>query len=210
MPRSLFFILASAITVGGLVVVTWAALQIQRRLSFQAKRLAIASLFIYGIVILLRPSSWSMIDLAVLLGAVGGAILIGGSLGDSGAVVAFLVAAAVVDVVSISFGFSRGIIDRFTEGSNNLLLYLTLVLPIDDRLVPIVGISDLLVGGSAAMALIRIRFRPFAVMGVIAAGFVAALAYGIWQGGAPGLPFIALTVALLVWWHRRQFSRGTE
>jgi hypothetical protein len=199
-----FFLLASAITVGGLVVVTWATRRIAKLDIRRARLLALTFIAVYGAVLILRPSGWLLTDLAVLLGAVGGALLIGSSLGDSGAVVAFLVTAAIVDVISITFGVSRGIIDRFTEGTSDLLLYLALVGPIGGRLVPIVGISDLLIGGSAATALIRLEFRPLAVVGAIALGFIAALAYGLWQGGAPGLPFIALTVALLVWWRRRK------
>jgi hypothetical protein len=134
------------------------------------------------------------------MGAIGGAVLIGANLRTARSVVAFLVTAAVVDILSISSGFSRLIIDQYQAGTSDLLLYLTLVMPIGTRLVPIVGVSDLLVGGSAATALIRIGLRPIAVIGALTVGFIAALAYGLWRGGAPGLPFIAVTIFLVVWW----------
>jgi hypothetical protein len=199
MSRPLFFLLASIVTAVGLAVVVWAAYRIPKLAPLRTKLIAVVLLLVYIAIIILRPSAWPIIDLAVLLGAVGGAVLIGGSLSSSGAVVAFLVTAAVVDVLSISTGFSRTIIEQYQEGSSDLLLYLALVVPIVGRLVPIVGVSDLLVGGAAATALTRIGLRPLAVIAVIAIGFVAALAYGLWQGGAPGLPFIAVTVSLLVW-----------
>jgi hypothetical protein len=84
-------------------------------------------------------------------------------------------------------------------GTSDLLLYLALVVPIGGRLIPIVGISDLLIGGAAATALIRLGLRPIAVVGTIAMGLVFALSYGLWRGGAPALPFLAVTVFLLVW-----------
>jgi hypothetical protein len=142
---------------------------------------------------------WPVIDLAVLTGAAGAAVLIGGGLSSSGAVVAFLIAAAAVDILSVSGGLSRVIIERYQDGTSDLLLYLTLVVPIGGSLIPIVGISDLLIGGAAATALIRLGLRPVAVMGAIAAGLLGALAYGLWRGGAPALPFLAVTVFLLVW-----------
>ncbi|MCP5100399.1 MAG: hypothetical protein GY943_33025 [Chloroflexi bacterium] len=99
----------------------------------------------------------------------------------------------------MSGGLSHAIIERYQDGTSDLLLYLTLVVPINGRLIPIVGISDLFLGGSAATALIRLGLKPVAAIGAIAIGLLGALAYGIWQGGAPALPFIAVAVFLLVW-----------
>jgi hypothetical protein len=142
-----------------------------------------------------------VIDLAVLAGAVGGVLLLERGLRTPAAVTAFLVVAAVVDVLSVSGGVSRMLIERYREGTSDLLLYLTLVVPIRGRAIPIVGIGDLLVGGAAAVALIRLGFRPVAVMGTLAIGLLTALAYGLWRGGAPAVPFIAAAVLFLVWRH---------
>lgn len=191
--------LATSVTLGGLVIVAWAAHLVSRFAPVRTRLLAGVLLLIYGAVVILRPSAWPVIDLAVLIGAVGAAVFIGGSLSSSGAVVAFLVAAAAVDILSVSGGFSRVIIERYQNGTSDLLLYLTLVVPIGGRLIPIVGISDLLVGGSSATALVRLGLRPVAVMGAIAVGLLGALAYGLWRGGAPALPFLAVPVYLLVW-----------
>lgn len=199
MARSLFFLLASAVTVAGLIAVVWAACRIPRLPRLRTKLLAGILLVAYIAVIVIRRSSWPVSDLAVLLGATGGAVLIGTSLRSSQSVVAFLVTAAVIDILSLSSGLSRTIVDRWQAGTSDLLLYLTLVVPIKGRLVPMVGVGDLLVGGAAAMALIRTGFKPIAVNGALAIGLIAALAYGLWRGGAPGLPFMAVTISLLVW-----------
>ncbi len=113
----------------------------------------------------------------------------------------FLGVAAVVDIVSMSGGVSRMLIEQYRDGTSELLLYLTLVAPIRGRAIPIVGIGDLLVGGAAATALLRLGLRPVAVMGAIAIGLLSALAYGLWRGGAPAVPFIAVAVLVLVWHH---------
>ena len=207
MSRTLLLILATTVTIGGLVVVVWGASQVLRLAPSRARLLAGILLLIYGAVLIFRPSAWLVIDTAVLIGAVGATVLIGGSLSSSGAVVAMLVAAAAVDILSVSGGLTRAIIDGYREGTSDLLLYLGLVVPIGGRLTPIVGISDLLIGGSAAVALIRLGLRPVAVIGAIAIGLLGALVYGIWRGGVAALPFIAIAVLLLVWRNSAKSSR---
>jgi len=201
MGRSLFSILAAAVTVGGMFVVVCGARLVVRLAGPRARLVSAACLLAYGAVLVVRPSPWPIIDAAVLIGSVGGVLLLERGLRTPGSVAAFLVVAAVVDVVSISGGLSRVLIDRYVDGTSSLLLYLTLVVPIGGRAVPIVGIGDLFVGGAAATALLRLGLRPLAVMGAISTGLLVALAYGLWRGGAAALPFIAVAVLLLVWRH---------
>jgi hypothetical protein len=201
MSRSLFSLLAAGITLGGLVAVVSAARLLPRLFPSLTKVVAGLFLLCYAAVLVLRPSAWPVIDLAVLLGAAAGVLLLEGGLRSPGAVAAFLGTAAVVDVLSMSGGLSNMLIERYRDGSSDLLLYLTLVVPIRGRAIPIVGIGDLLVGGAAATALLRLGLRPVAVVGTIAIGLLSALAYGLWRGGAPALPFVAAAVFLLVRWH---------
>jgi hypothetical protein len=199
MSLTLFSILAAAVTVGGLVIVVWMARLVARLAPAWRRRLAGLLLLSYFAVLVLRPAAWPVIDLAVLAAAVGGVLLLEGGLRTPGAVVVFLTVAAVVDIVSMSGGLSRLLVERYREGASDLLLYLTLVVPIRSRVVPIVGVGDLLVGGAAATALLRLELRPAAVFGTLAVGLLSALAYGLWRGGAPALPFIAVAVFFLVW-----------
>lgn len=143
--------------------------------------------------------SRSLFSILAAAVTVGGVLLLERGLQTPASVAAFLVVAAVVDVISISGGLSRVLIDRYVDGTSDLLLYLTLVVPIGGRTVPIVGIGDLLVGGAAATALLRLGLRPLPIMGAISSGLLVALAYGLWRGGAPALPFLAVAVLLLVW-----------
>jgi hypothetical protein len=199
MSRSLFSVLAAVVTVGGLAAVVWASRLAGTISPSRRKLLAGALLLTYGAAVFLRPSPWPVIDLAVLAGAVGGVLLIEGGLRTPASVAVFLAVAAVVDLLSFSGGFTRILIQRHAAGSGNLLLYLCLVMPVHGHAIPIVGIGDLFVGGAAATALLRLGLRPAAVMGMIAVGLLSALAYGLWRGGAPALPFIAVAVFFLVW-----------
>ena len=59
----------------------------------------------------------------------------------------------------------------------------------------------MLIGGAAATALLRLKFHSVYVLGAVTLGLVSALAYGLWRGGTPALPFIAAVVLVLVWRH---------
>ena len=194
-------------TLGGLAAVVWAARLAGAVSPSRRRLLAFALLLTYGATLMLRPSAWPVIDLAVLAGAVGGVLLLEGGLQTPAAVAVFLGVAAVVDLLSFSGGFTHILIQRYAAGSGNLLLYLCLVMPVHGRAIPIVGIGDLFVGGAAATALLRLGLRPAAVTGTITAGLVSALAYGLWRGGAPALPFIAVAVFFLVWRTRAGHAR---
>ena len=159
MSRSEFSLLAAGTTVVGLTIVVLAAHSVPRLLPSPKRILAGSFLVIYGVVIVLRLSGWPFIDLAVLTGAVGGVLLLEGGLQNQATVVVFLSVAAIVDVASMSGGVSHLLIERYRTGRSDFLLYLTLVVPISGRPIPIVGIGDLLVGGAAATALLRLGFR---------------------------------------------------
>ncbi len=204
---SLFALLASGITLSGVAAVVALVHWCSRIAGRRSRHLALAFLLSYMAVLVVRPAAWPVIDLAVLVGAAGAVLLLEGGLVSPPAVVAFLCVAATVDVLSMSGGLSRLLIERYRDGTSQLLLYLTLVAPVRGRPVPIVGIGDLLVAGMAATALIRLRLRAVAVMGSIASGLLAALAYGLWRGGAPAVPFIATAVLVLVWRHSLRGSR---
>lgn len=207
MSRSIFSVLAAAVTLAGLVAVVWVASLIRHSVPSWRRLVAGFLLAAYVLVLILQPSSWPLINLAVLMGAVGGVLLLEPGLRTPAAVATFLGVAALVDILSMSGGLSRLLIDRYRNGTSDMLLYLTLVTPIRGRTIPIVGIGDLLVGGAAAVALLRLGLRPVAVMGAVAIGLLSALAYGLWRGGAPALPFIAVPVFLLVWRHSVRAAR---
>ncbi len=204
MSRALLYLVAAAVTLFGLAAVVSAARLACAVSRSRIRLLAGALLLSYAAALVLRPSVWPLSDLAVLAGAVGGLLLLEGGLQTPPAVVAFLAVAAVVDCVSFSGGFTHLLMERYRTGANDWLLYLSLAIPVQGHAIPIVGIGDLFIGGSAATALLRLGYPPAVVMGTIAAGLMAALAYGIWRGGAPAVPFLAVAVFVLIW--RRSVS----
>lgn len=122
MSRALFSILAAAATAGGLIAAVSAARLIARLAPRRVRLLATLFLFSYGLAIAFRPLPWPVIDLAVMTGAVGGALLLEGMLQTPGAVAVFLGVAAVIDILSMSGGLSSMLIESYREGASDLLL----------------------------------------------------------------------------------------
>jgi len=202
----LFSALAAAVTVAGFATVVWMSRLAGRTPPSQRRWLAFGLVTAYAAELIFRPPGWPVIDLAVLAGAIGGVILFEGGLQTAAAIVVFVTVAGLIDFISMMSGggLSRALLEHYKAGTNSLLLYLALVWPVRGHIIPIVGISDLFIGGSAAAALMRIKLPPLAVMLTMSAALLIALAVGLWRGGAPALPFLAAAVWLLVWRHSQR------
>jgi len=198
MPLYLFSALAAAVTVAGISTVVWIAYLAGRVPRPQRRLIGGGLLMISCLTLAFRPMAWTVIDLAVLAGAAGAVIWFEKALQAPIAVAVFLTVASVLDVISVIAGPSRMLMEGLRSGSSYLLLYLALVAPVHGHPIPIVGISDLFVGGSAAAALIRLGLRPMAVMGAVTVSLLCALAFGIWLGPAPAIPFLAAAAWCLV------------
>jgi len=204
MPLYLFSALAAAVTVGGFASVVGLA-RLAGRLAKGPKLLLALNLLAFYLAVLgFRPLAWPVIDAAVLAGATGGVLLLEGTLQAPAAAAVFLAVAATADVLSMAGGLSHVLIERFRAGQSHLLLYLALVSPVHRATIPIVGIADLFIGGTAATALIRLKVPAFGVMASMIGGFLCALAVGLWLGPTPALPFLAVPVGILV---RRHVQR---
>lgn len=200
MPLSMIALITS-VMLAALALVVVAAHGAARLSPAIQSRLAVAVFLVYGLVLFLRPSGWALIDVTVLTAAAAGALLLARWLPNATSVIVFLGVAAVVDVVSVAGGPTSAIVEQYREGQSDLLLYLTVLIPLEGRIVPIVGVGDLVVGGAAAIALLRHNYRTGPVLGAVALGLVFALGYALWGGGtAAAIPWMATTVALLVWW----------
>src|ERR1039458_7213968 len=107
MSYSLFSALAAVVTVAGftaVVRISRMALAIPPR---KRRLLACGLLSAYAAALLFRPAAWPLIDLAVLAGAVGGVLLLEGSLATPVSVAVFLTVAGAVDFFSTFGGLTR-------------------------------------------------------------------------------------------------------
>lgn len=186
------------VTVAGFATVVWFS-----RLAARIPRprkiwLAFTLLALYAATVALHPSAWLVIDMAELAGAVGGVILVEGALQSQRAVAVFLTTAAVADAVSMAGGISKTLIDGFRGGSSHALEYLALLVPVHGSVAAIIGITDLFLTGTAAVALMRLKLGRVAVFGTVVCGLLTALATGLWLGPMPAIPFVAAAAWILL------------
>lgn len=168
-------------------------------LSRRANRsLGVFLLVPYAFLFLLPLPAWWLGNAALLLAVAGGALLIGRSLPTRGSLIAFLVVAGVVDLLSFGDGLTRAIIDGYRTGESDLLLRLALLAPLQGRIVPVVGISDLLIAASSAVALRGLGFGAGRVAFALAVGLGTAVIVGVVARGAAALPFLAVAVGVLI------------
>src|SRR5512146_1348375 len=96
-----FVTVAVLVTLAGVLVVLACARIVAARAPHASRHIALACLALYAAVLLTRPGSWPLIDVAVLLGGIGGALLLERTLPNLASVAAFVAVAAVVDMLSM-------------------------------------------------------------------------------------------------------------
>jgi hypothetical protein len=152
-----------------------------------------AGIAVYAAVLFARPRSLLLPNLVVTLVA----IFVGSSLarllkGYVG-LASFCIAAAVADVVSYTGGATAKLSEAFQHGTSNLLQYLCLSLPVQGRVVPIVGLGDLLILAAIYSALRHLGNAGACAFRAPLAGLLVAVFVGLLAGGTFALPFIAAT-----------------
>jgi len=189
---SLCVILASsALLLVGVLTIGW--------LQFRDRVLVTAVVALsYALVLNLEPHWWWVSNAAVITIAAAAGVMIGSTLRSRQAVIAFCVAAAIVDVLSFSGGLTRSIVESFQSGDSHLLMHLSVAFPVGGTVRPIVGIGDLVILAGLFSSLCHLRFRGWLPFVVPVAGLVLALGVGLAIGGAPALPFIAAATVAFV------------
>lgn len=174
------------------------------------QRFLLTGLFVsaYALILYFRP------DPPLVGGLVGliAAGLIGTRFGSSfvgtpHGLLAFLMTASVVDLVSVASGPTKILADAAADGTSNLILYLAILLPWEGRLIPALGVGDIF---GLAVLFASLRHQEFGRVSTFACGFVGillALFVGLARGGTAGYPFLAAAavVALAI---RRWFRDG--
>ena len=160
--------------------------------------LTLVSLGLYSAVILALPTNSLITNASVLLVAVSVGSLLGVVFINPSALVPFCITAAMVDIISSQIGITAKLSHDFQTGSSPLLRYLSLSFSVQERLRPIVGLSDLIVMTAIYFALRRAGSVGLLAFAAPVAGLLLALAVGLLVGGIAALPFIAATTVAFV------------
>jgi hypothetical protein len=200
----ILFALASLIVILATSALLFAGVRVLGWLQLRDRGLVTAVVGIaYALVLRLEPSWWLACDAAVVAMALVAGIMIGSTLRSGPAVIAFCVAAALVDVLSFSGGLTRTIVDSYQSGDNRVLMYLSITAPVGGSIRPIVGIGDLIILAGLFAGFNHLRDRGWMPFAVPVGGLVLALGVGLAVGGVPALPFIAAITVVYVLWRRK-------
>ena len=161
--------------------------------------LLVAVLCVHLALFLLRASNWIISDITVMLTAMLAGSLIGSSLNSRSDIIAFCVAAALADVVSFSGGLTSKIIAEYGQGQSQLLAYLSITVPLDGGITPIIGIGDAIILSGIFTALRRMGHIGIGAFLYPLIGLLAALTVGLVVGGIFALPFIGAATILYLW-----------
>ena len=87
--------------------------------------------------------------------------------------------------------------------------FLTISVPVQGNIVPVVGIGDLFILGGIYFSLKKLNYSDWESILVPMSGLLLALIVGLLFGGVFAIPFIALTVTLYIVYKKRRNRRGS-
>jgi hypothetical protein len=155
----------------------------------------------------LRLPSWMISDAFVLAVAVLAGGLVGKRLPNEGAIMTFVIAGAVADGVSVSWGLTSMLLEHYKAGTSLLLQYLSISVPYGGRVIPIVGIGDLFFVGSVMFAFARLGHPRAARLLVPLGGVSLALTVAFLTRFIAALPALAVTTICYLVVRRRALTR---
>ena len=127
------------------------------------------------------------------------AVIVGGCLGfllsrlltSSAAVIAFLLTATVVDLLSFSGGFTDEILQAYRSGESELLRFLAVFVNSEGGTRAVIGVGDLVILTASYLGFQRATASEVEPAFWLLGGLSAGLALGLLVGGLPGVPFVA-------------------
>ena len=131
------------------------------------------------------------------------AALVARTVRTPGPLVALAVTASIVDIVSFTSGPTRFLLDSGSDSISEALRYLAIAMFVDGDLVAVVGVGDLLIFGVLFLGLRQQGHSRRTAWAVLTAGLLVALLFGLFWGGAFGIPFMAIGAIALTYRSRR-------
>lgn len=135
----------------------------------------------------------------VLAAALFAAVLLAPPLRSAGALMAFLVAGAVADLLSTYAGPTRWLAAAAHNGAGlTALRLLAICVRLKGTLIPVIGVGDMLFFAVCVLVTRRLGWPEVPVFLVPLAAYLVALAFGLVAGLTPALPFLAVGVFVYV------------
>ena len=146
---------------------------------------------LYVLLLLWRPdSAWISNPMVILAGSSIG-FLLSLLLSSTASVLAFLLTAAVVDLLSFSGGLTNTILSDFRAGGSGLLSYMAVFVETGGQTHAVIGVGDLAILTASYLGFHRATGLDTEPALWLLGGLSVALGLGLAFGGLPGIPFIA-------------------
>jgi len=145
----------------------------------------------YALLLIWQPDGIWMSNASVVI--VGGCLgfLLSRLLTSSAAVIAFLLTATVVDLLSFSGGFTDEILQAYRSGESELLRFLAVFVNSEGGTRAVIGVGDLVILTASYLGFQRATASEVEPAFWLLGGLSAGLALGLLVGGLPGVPFVA-------------------
>jgi hypothetical protein len=159
----------------------------------QKKKVYIAlavAVLMYCTMITFQVSNWFISDSLIIIISILAGFTIGNSISAISSLIVFCLTAGIVDFVSYTGGLSARIIEGYSKGHNLILQNLCISIPLDGKIVPLLGFGDLFVLGIIFQSLNKIGFESWVVSLVPIAGLLIALWLGLLLHGIYALPIV--------------------
>jgi hypothetical protein len=204
--RAFIYSLLTLTVAGSCVLEYWGT----RLFSFfppaRQNRVAVTMLALSALALAVAPANIVATNCFVLAAALVAGTLLSRQIGSVGALSTMLIVAAIVDVISAHAGPSRWLVDQAQHARGaTVLQFLAISLRLKERLVPVIGVGDLMFFATVVSVVRRLGWSETAALLVPLAGILAALGLGLFAGFTPALPFLA--GAVLLYAYRSRFLK---
>lgn len=191
--------LVFAVVLGASMLTTAGSVGFSRIRPASQSWIAGAVALVFATLLLLRPAGLVWSNVGVLAISISVGTRIGRGLRSRGALLTFAITASVIDIVSFTTGPTRWLLGAEAAPAWGGIRYLAVSLPVSSRVVPLVGVGDLLVLAVLFTGLRGLGLPALSSASVLWAGLLVALAVGLTVGGAFGIPFMAVAAAIHLW-----------
>jgi hypothetical protein len=195
MDRALVYTLL-VLTVVGSCLIEYSGVRLLS--SLPARKQTRAAFGVFGACVLalaLFGSKIVVTDCLVLAGALAAGALLSRQIGSLGALSTMLIVAAIVDLISAHAGPSRWLVNQAQQARGvPALQFLAVSLELKGRLVPVIGVGDLMFFAAVVSVVRRLGWSEASAFAAPLAGILAALGVGLFTGFTPALPFLAVAV----------------
>ncbi|MGB7539737.1 MAG: hypothetical protein WBM17_14440 [Anaerolineales bacterium] len=156
----------------------------------------------------LRWFHWIVGDILILLLSISAGKILDGMIKSRQALIVFCLTLAIMDLASFYFGPTASLVKSYREGNTLLLQYLSICIPTETGIQPIMGIGDTMALATTYAILIQLRYPGGWAFLVPLAGFLIAMAVGLQVGGIFALPFLAGALIVYIVIDQRVNHRG--